>query len=224
MLALRQHSASLGAAAAALFLHGTIALAWLPGVEPEPPSVTMQVISVALLEQRAATNPQPVVEPVREPVKDTPRPKKPKPLPVTEQPVVKPIETSREEPSAEPEQEPQPTQAETEQQQGEDTQTVDAVDSVITPPIFDAAYLHNPPPRYPRIARRLHQEGTVELRVRVSPQGRATELEVARSSGVEVLDQAALEAVRRWQFVPAQRGETAVEAWVVVPVQFTLES
>ena len=38
------------------------------------------------------------------------------------------------------------------------------------------------------------------------------------------LDQAALDAVRQWRFVPARQGEQAVAAWVLVPIQFALEN
>ena len=39
-----------------------------------------------------------------------------------------------------------------------------------------------------------------------------------------VLDDAALQTVRRWRFVPARRGDTPVESWVDVPIIFRLES
>ncbi len=89
-------------------------------------------------------------------------------------------------------------------------------------PSYDAAYLHNPPPRYPAAARRLKLEGTTVLRVRVSPEGRPTSVAVETSSGVELLDDAAVEAVRQWSFVPARQGDAAIAAEVNVPVRFRL--
>lgn len=94
----------------------------------------------------------------------------------------------------------------------------------LVPPRFDAAYLDNPPPAYPAMARRLREEGRVLLRVLVTADGRAGSIEVATSSGSERLDQAALDAVRRWRFVPAKRGDAAVAAHVFVPISFALES
>lgn len=94
----------------------------------------------------------------------------------------------------------------------------------LTPPRFNAAYLNNPPPAYPAIARRMHEEGKVVLRVFVSEQGAPQEVQMRTSSGHARLDEAALEAVRRWRFVPARRGETAVGAWVLVPISFSLRS
>lgn len=92
----------------------------------------------------------------------------------------------------------------------------------VTPARFDASYLQNPAPAYPSLARRLGEEGTVLLRVFVEPAGSAGQIEIQAGSGSPRLDQAAVAAVRRWQFVPARRGEEAVGAWVVVPILFNL--
>lgn len=89
---------------------------------------------------------------------------------------------------------------------------------------FDADYLDNPKPAYPHASRRLGEEGKVVLRVFVSAEGEAKRVEVKHSSGFQRLDQAAEEAVARWRFVPAKRGEQAVTAWVVVPIVFSLKS
>jgi protein TonB len=45
---------------------------------------------------------------------------------------------------------------------------------------------------------------------------------VQRSSGFEMLDRAAIAAVRRWVFEPGRRGGNPVAAWVQVPVRFAL--
>jgi protein TonB len=91
-----------------------------------------------------------------------------------------------------------------------------------SPPQYAAAYLQNPPPAYPRSARRAGEEGTVVLRILVSTDGAAARVELEHSSGSASLDSAALDAVQRWRFVPARRGATPVEAWVKVPVVFRL--
>lgn len=92
-----------------------------------------------------------------------------------------------------------------------------------TAPVFSAEYLNNPAPAYPRLSRRLGEQGKVLLRVRVTVEGRAAQILEAQSSGSARLDEAARQAVRQWRFVPAQRGGRAVEAWVIVPIVFTLE-
>ena len=93
----------------------------------------------------------------------------------------------------------------------------------ITPPQFGAAYLNNPKPGYPAFARRMGMEGIVMLKVLVSRQGTALKIEVAHSSGYEILDKAAKEAVRNWRFVPARQGDSPVGEWVQVPMAFHLE-
>ncbi|WP_018868059.1 energy transducer TonB [Thioalkalivibrio sp. ALJ10] len=89
-------------------------------------------------------------------------------------------------------------------------------------PGFGADYLDNPPPDYPRISQRRREEGTVMLRVTVSAEGEPVRWEVEESSGYDRLDEAALSAVERWRFEPARRGGRAVEAEVVVPMEFQL--
>lgn len=92
-----------------------------------------------------------------------------------------------------------------------------------TPPLFNAAYLRNPAPVYPAIARRSGDQGTVMLKVLVNPQGAPVRVELDQSSGSRPLDSAALDAVRNWRFVPARRGERNIEDWVRVPIVFRLE-
>lgn len=77
-------------------------------------------------------------------------------------------------------------------------------------------------PAYPPTSRRLGEEGTVKLRILVDPSGRPQQVEIANSSGFARLDQAAMEAVRRWRFVAATDGTRAIEAWTQVSVTFQL--
>jgi len=95
--------------------------------------------------------------------------------------------------------------------------------SAPTPPRFSASYLQNPAPRYPLAARRAGEQGTVTLRVMVTREGLPQRVKVEQTSGSSGLDAAALDAVRQWRFVPARRGATPVESWVLVPVVFRLE-
>jgi protein TonB len=94
----------------------------------------------------------------------------------------------------------------------------------VTSPKFGVAYLNNPKPVYPAFARRMGMEGTVMLKVLVSCQGISLKIEVACSSGHEILDKAAADAVRNWHFVPAKRGNSPIEEWVQVPVAFHLRT
>lgn len=92
----------------------------------------------------------------------------------------------------------------------------------ITPPDFKAAQLNNPGPAYPYLSRKAREQGVVLLRVTVSASGGAKTLSVARSSGYDRLDRAALNAVKKWRFVPAKQAGQSIEAIVLVPVTFSL--
>jgi periplasmic protein TonB len=79
-------------------------------------------------------------------------------------------------------------------------------------------------PPYPPSAIRNNQEGTLTLALLVRPDGRVAQATVARSSGIPVLDEAAvLEAKRRWKLLPAMRGSAAVEGWTNLKVVFRLD-
>lgn len=84
-------------------------------------------------------------------------------------------------------------------------------------------YRRNTPPQYPLIARRRGYQGRVLLEVLVRRDGRAGSIRLARSSGYEVLDRAAIKGVRNWLFHPAKRGDELVEMWVEIPIRFQLK-
>ena len=94
----------------------------------------------------------------------------------------------------------------------------------VTQPRFNADYLDNPKPPYPSLSRRMGEEGEVRLRVHVDAMGNAQQVDIARSSGFPRLDQAALDTVKQWRFVPARQGDQPIPAWVIVPIQFSLRS
>ena len=89
---------------------------------------------------------------------------------------------------------------------------------------FNANYGSNPKPKYPRIATSRGWEGTVRLLVKVSAEGDSEEITVQTSSGHDVLDEAAVEAVEKWKFIPAKRGDTPVASSVIVPINFVLNN
>lgn len=93
----------------------------------------------------------------------------------------------------------------------------------MTSQMLAAIYLRNPKPSYPDLSRRLNEQGTVLLRVFVTIAGNATTVELKQSSGFARLDKAAQEAVQDWKFVPAKKGGQPVDAWVVVPIKFSLK-
>ncbi|MDP3537241.1 MAG: energy transducer TonB [Azonexus sp.] len=104
-----------------------------------------------------------------------------------------------------------------------ETKPAAAAAEPVSPARFDADYLKNPAPTYPPLARRMGEEGKVLLRVLVNAQGTADSVEIKTSSGSERLDDSARRTVRNWKFIPAKRGDAAVQSWVLVPIIFKLE-
>jgi protein TonB len=70
----------------------------------------------------------------------------------------------------------------------------------------------------------MKEQGTVYLRVFVTTDGHAREVMLKTTSGFARLDNAAQLAVAGWKFVPAIRGDKAVDAWVIVPIKFSLSN
>jgi protein TonB len=84
-------------------------------------------------------------------------------------------------------------------------------------------YRSNPPPDYPLASKRRHEEGEVLLAVTIRADGSVAAVEIKRSSGHPLLDQAALYTVRRvWTFDPARVGGAPVSSTRDVRVRFTL--
>lgn len=84
-------------------------------------------------------------------------------------------------------------------------------------------YRINPPPKYPRQARRRGLEGVVLLEALIDISGRVADLKLFTSSGHPVLDRAALKTVRRWRFSPGTIGGNWREMWVKVPIRYQLQ-
>ena len=93
----------------------------------------------------------------------------------------------------------------------------------LTLPSSEAQGLNNPNPVYPKLSRRLNEQGHVVIRVYVGTDGSAQQGEIKTSSGYDRLDQEALRTVLRWRFVPGQRLGTPEAMWFNVPVNFILE-
>lgn len=90
-------------------------------------------------------------------------------------------------------------------------------------PDYHAAYLNNPKPGYPMVARRMGWQGKVVLNVEVLESGLPGQIKLHQSSGRDVLDNAAMQAVRGWRFVPARKNGLVVAKWFLVPIPFILK-
>ena len=79
-------------------------------------------------------------------------------------------------------------------------------------------------PRDPRDEARAGVQGRVLLRILVGIDGRPVEVTIDRSSGNKNLDRTAREHVlRNWVFKPAMRDGHAVQAYGLVPIDFTMQ-
>jgi protein TonB len=102
---------------------------------------------------------------------------------------------------------------------GVDAITMQAPPEVVAKP----DYLKNPRPSYPELALRRHEEGVVLLTVKVTAEGRAANVKIKKSSGFPLLDDAAVAAVRNYEFEPARIGPLAFASEIEVPVHFELK-
>jgi periplasmic protein TonB len=76
---------------------------------------------------------------------------------------------------------------------------------------------------YPALLKERGIEGTLRLRVHVSAEGLATQVQLLRGSGFRLFDEAAMAQARGCRFRPARLGEQPVDEWVEYPVRFALE-
>jgi TonB family protein len=89
----------------------------------------------------------------------------------------------------------------------------------ITIPQLDTARPHALP-YYPDNTRQAGRTGTVVLAVHVNEIGRPFVVQMAKSSGFPDLDQAGIDAVRRWHFEPATWYGERIADWTAVGFEF----
>lgn len=202
-------------------LHGVLAWLVLLGMkQPQPEPVTPPTIQgVMILSPEPPVPVMPTKPVVKQPL---PTPAKP----VTTIPPVKnapPSEKAITQSDVTPAVEKTPPKEEAPSEVAAPPQPVKEPEAVI-PPRSDAAHLNNPAPSYPSMSRRLAEQGRVILDVYILANGRVGELRIKQSSGFKRLDDAALQAVKKWQYVPAHRGNEAIPFWYIQPLSFSLNS
>ncbi len=188
-----------------LVLHVAVLGAWL--LQPEQPTIVLNEMSVSIAMQQAPVVAPPPTPPPKPPQAKIERTAKPTPQPV----VREVVETA---PQALPLAPPPPVAA---------APAVATAPVIDTQPDYKASYLNNPRPPYPMVARRMGWEGRVILNVEVLAEGACGAVHVFRSSGHEVLDNAAMNTVKTWRFIPAKRAGRAFTQWFKVPINFSLE-
>lgn len=77
-------------------------------------------------------------------------------------------------------------------------------------------------PVYPELARQRRQQGTVVVEVQLDQSGAQVLRKLLQSSGVDSLDEAALTAVAKWQFLPFKENGRARHSRVRLPIRFSL--
>jgi protein TonB len=165
-------------------------------------------------EPEPAPKPEPEPEPSPELVLTVPPPER-KPDQQAE-----PADSTQTQTKSEPTRARQASNANTGKTAGPAQQSAATVALPLTPAHVDPNYLHRPNPVYPALSRRLREEGTVLLRVNLDAQGIVLDIHIEKSSRFQRLDQAALEAVKQWRFIPAKRGQVAIPSSALVPIEF----
>jgi len=59
--------------------------------------------------------------------------------------------------------------------------------------------------------------------VHVLSDGKVDTADVKQSSGRKILDDEAVRTVKHWLFTPSQRGDTPIDGYATVPIEFSLD-
>jgi periplasmic protein TonB len=173
--------------------------------------------------------PEPEIVPIIEPPKPEPKtivkPKKvvDKIIPI-EKPVERLVEATTEPPKEEEVTKPEAAPVLVAESPKAPEKADPVIEEKIEPPRFGVSYLNNPAPEYPSLSRRKGEEGRVLMKVLVSADGAAEDVQIEKSSGSDRLDIAAVSAVKRWRFIPAKKNNQPLSAYVLVPMKFSLDN
>ncbi len=168
--------------------------------KPEPMPLVQKVSTeeaTALIEEP----PEDIVEPSVEPEKEN--------LPLDVEPQAKPVPEVRE---------PPPRESLTETAASKTANVTEVI-----PPRVDAYQHNNPAPKYPKLSKRLREEGVVILQLLITQNGTVDEVNIKTSSGYPRLDKAAIKAVKQWRYVPAQQGDETISYRYEQPIHFAMK-
>ena len=87
---------------------------------------------------------------------------------------------------------------------------------------FPISDLHNPSPEYPEMPIFLGYQGNAIVRIKVSVKGISQGVEILRSSGHKILDDAVTKALKKWRFTPSKSGNASMANSVVISVIYIL--
>jgi periplasmic protein TonB len=186
--------------ALALAIHAVI-LSWLKPPAPKPPKIFNETYVDVTLTQPPPEPPKPVVVPPPPPPEPKPemtipetKPEPPKPLPP---PPPKPVVVP---PSPPPK--PPPTNYVS-----------------VSQPTFATQAQHIYPPE----AARRHQQGVVTLMLYINGSGTLDKVEIVKSSGFPLLDEAAIKEMKQSQFQPAMDGAIPIRSRAQASVTYRLQ-
>lgn len=75
-------------------------------------------------------------------------------------------------------------------------------------------------PYYPELARKAHIEGMVLVKVLINTTGDIEDAQIVKS--VPMLDQAAIDAAKKFKFTPGKQRDRYVRVWMQIPFRFNL--
>jgi len=183
--------------------------------------IGIHVVIIYLISASMGVVPMPTFKPPMETVFIDEAQNKPEPAPVVEPEIELPQQTVMPEMPLDV---PVVPPVETDVAPVADTTAITAAQSDAPSQVQDLKAKQRVEPTYPPAARRDGEEGTVRLKVLVDERGKPGDVQIAQSSGFPRLDDAAVNAVRRWRFQAATNGTTAVSAWTQVAITFRLTS
>lgn len=208
-----KHISSLSLALVVAIHLGVLAAVVMSPSAPKPIELIEPSIQGVLV--MAEPEPEPIPPPPDVPPPPPPSPeKKPEPKPKPKPPPkAPPSERAVKAPEPEPIPVTEPVQ---------EKAPAEPTPAPVIPPRAEAGQLNNPAPVYPRISRRLREEGVVVLEILIRADGTVGEVRLKNSSGYPRLDDVATKTVAKWRYEPARQGGIAIDYWYVQPVEFTL--
>ncbi|MCQ8865606.1 TonB family protein [Vibrio splendidus] len=209
-------------------------------VEPEPIKETVSQAEPKPVEPKAVEPKQAKPTPKKKAITNKPQPKKVEKKVVEKKPIQKKPKTEKKvvkkkRPELKPEPKSKPTPqpekladkkvdrnlAESANQPQEVNQGVSNQEPVlVTKPSFSS---RPTPPNYPRQARRRGVEGVATYEVWLDADGKQIKQALVNSSGALMLDNAALDAIKKWKFSPHTVNGRAIAHRVQIPVRFRLD-
>ena len=177
------------------------------------------VVEESIVEPEPLKEPEPIIEP--EPVVDAPAEKVVATEAPSEQKVVQPkalVEKPKPQPKPKPKAESKPKPKP--KAGAESNRAVQQAKAVYSE--TDVSVLSKPMPGYPRSALQRRMQGTVQVLIQVSAQGVPQSVKIARSSGHQLLDNAAEKAAMKVRLKPVKINGVATPINVTISYQFKL--